>query len=101
MYITEDYYAELANYRMLKENVTSIEGMFGNGAGYQGELLSRSEAAEVTEELDELIKDAEVTLNHDDEYTQAFNPRSLGKLAKAYLWTCFRKEKNAKCISYF
>ena len=73
--------------------IKDIESMFGNGAGYVGELITE-EAVTHKEDMAELLKDVQVkSFGKQDAYTQVFQPEALSALAKASSVDFFSEKK--------
>lgn len=80
------------NYQDLQAKVDSIESMFGNGAGYTGELIEGTK--ENSAEIEEMLNDIKLRgVGDQSNYNQAFNLEALSNLARASCVDIFSQRK--------
>ena len=94
MYVQENgnLLEEVENINRLGDKVTQIENMFGNGAGYTGELIQ--EKSQNSDAIEGLLNDVKMRgLGAQSDYNQTFSLEGLNSLAKASSSRLFTEKK--------
>lgn len=92
LYYTAENQTLIKDYEKIQSEVSNIEKMFGNGAGYVGDLIQ--ETTENSEEINKLLNDVKLRgLGSQVDYNQTFNLDGLNALAKASSARLFTEKK--------